>query len=269
MKKYFFYILFLISVTSCKEESFKPGKKMVLGDSSLIVNENDSNYLKNFVDDISETKNEDADIVKMMVQVDSMKTKQNLDNNDSLGKDIKGFEIQFADFKIIFDKIETKEYRPQKPLEYNSVSYQVTKGDLAEIHLKIEGLNEVKISERVFTKLKVSKDSKEMHLSSLGRKLSDWFELAGKENVFVGVGSNSLLFENVGATKIKLALEEKLKQKNITGKEKDGWMKAIENSKSYQDAPCVLYVATAQFKIVGKTQSGKFIRTLIHLDTID
>lgn len=273
MKKNTFFLFVLFSFTSllyqsCEESIMSSGRPIQLGDTSLIVTETDSNYLLNVVKDISINEQDVKEIARIMVQVDSVKIAEELDNFTSSDSVLKGFSIEFNDCKIIFQNLEAKALTEQNPKENRSVSYLVTKGNLAKMKIKVIGLTEASIKERIYTKLKVADQEKEYLLKSLGRKISDWFPLAGNENVFISAGDNSFQFNDLTNAKIKIALDKELRAKNIKEEKIQDWMRLIKNTSDYTDAPCKLYVSTAQFRLKGKTATGR-VNKLIQLDIIE
>jgi hypothetical protein len=258
-----------ILITSCDNNNLANKKSIVMGDKSSIITETDSNALKNYVRDISKKENEEDDIAKMMVQVDSLKTQQELEASIDSLQPIKGFSIAFKDCIITFDGIDAKEISAQDPMNSRSVSYVVTKGDLAKMKVKIEGLKDISLKERVFTKLKVASGNEEYLLSDLGRKISDWFNLPGVDNIFVSAGDNSFQFNDLTNVKIKNALDKKLRANNTEEAKIQAWMKKIAKTNNYTDVPCKLYVSTAQFRLYGVTAKGNKTNKLIQFDVVE
>lgn len=270
MKNCLILLLLFVAIifSSCEEKIVSNGKPIRIGDASMIVTETDSNNLKNYTRDISERSQDDREIARIMVQVDSVKVSEELEAFTAGDSTLAGFTIEFAKCKVTFDGLEARALTEQNPEENRSVSYLVTKGDLAKMKLKITGLNDVTVKERIYTKLKVSRNGEEYLLKSLGRKISDWFPLAGKENVFIALGDNSTQFNNLNNTRLKQALKKELLAKNKDQDEINGWMRAVKNTNDYTDAPCKLYVATAQFRVKGKNSKGS-INKLIQFDIVE
>lgn len=261
------FLLSLFIIGSCKNGTLREKKPIVLGDTRTIVTETDTNKLLNYTEDISLRKQDESQIAKMMVQVDSLKTTQKLEKTLNEGP-IVGFKIDFGDCQVVFDKLEAKELKPQDPTTSRSVSYLVTKGELSEIKIKVDGLNSISVSERIFTKLKVDNGSETLLLNALGRKISDWFNLAGKDNMYISAGPNSFQFNDLTNAKIKEAVTKELTTKNKKENETQAWMEAIKNTRNYTDAPCKIYVSSAQFRLKGTTKEGSNVSKLIQFDII-
>lgn len=265
---YLLMACFLALLNSCDEPILKQGQTIKMNDPSMIVTENDSAYLTNIVNDISKTEQDAKEIARIVVQVDSVKVAEELEEFTATDANISGFTVAFSNCKVIFENLGAKELTAQNPETSRSVSYLVTQGDLAKMKIKIIGLQEAAIKERIYTKLKVAQGDEEYLLKSLGRKISDWFPLAGNKDIFVAAGDNSFQFNNLTHTKIKLALDKELRAKNTSEAKIQEWMRLIKNTADYTDAPCRLYVATAQFRITGKTAKGT-VNKLIQFDIVE
>lgn len=272
MKKYFSILVLCfvgtLFIQSCDEHIITSGAPIRIGDSTLIVTEKDTNHTKNYVKDISNREQDEGEIARIMVQVDSVKVAEELEQFTAADSNITGFNITFANCKVVFQGLEAKALTEQNPEKSRSVSYLVTKGDLAKMKLKIIGLKDISIKERIYTKLKVANKGEEYLLKTMGRKISDWFPLAGKENIFIALGDNSFQFNNLTNAKLKLALEKELRAKNIKENKIQEWMQLIKNTNDYTDAPCKLYVSTAQFRIRGKSSKGS-VNKLIQFDIVE
>lgn len=204
----------------------------------------------------------------MMVQVDSVKESEKLKEELKTGTRIGGFTISFAECEITFDGLEAREWTPQNPEKNKSVSYVVTSGDISGNKILLKGLQHATIEERIFTKLKVSDHEKDILLKSLGRKISDWFNLAGQDSIFISAGSNSFQFNDLNHENLKQALDKELRAGKESESEIRNWMKRIQNTHSYTDAPCKVYVSTAQYRIKGE-KNGKSISKLVQFDIVE
>ena len=262
-------MLFALLVVLCNcKESNKAGIPIKLGDSTLIVTEQDSTYLQNFTNDIAPTKKKSSEsqITKMMVQVDSLKASQKMENESNTTQVLNGFTINFAECSVIFDGISAHALNEtQNERASQSVSYLKDAGNFLETKLEVSKLTELRAEQRLFVKLSIEYNGETMVLNDLGKYITQWYPLAGKNNRFVSVSSNSLQFDNVDATKIKNGLERELRKKKKSKDEIKNWLKAITQTKSYTDAPCVLIPVSSQWRIFGKAD-GKAVRKLMQFD---
>lgn len=257
----------LVLLCNCKESN-KTSIPIKLGDSTLIVTEHDSTYLQNFTNDIApaKKKSSESQITKMMVQVDSLKASQKMEQETNTNQKLNGFTINFEECSVVFDGIAAHALNEtQNERASQSVSYLKDAGTFLETKLEVSNLSELRAEQRLFVKLSIEYNGETMVLHDLGKFITQWYPLAGKNNRFVSVSSNSLQFDNVDATKIKNALEKELKKKRKNKEEISKWMKAIAQTKSYSDAPCALIPSSSQWRIFGKVD-GKSVRKLIQFD---
>lgn len=267
---YSFLVLCLWQLNACKENN-KNGVEIKLGDSTLIVTENDSVYLQNFTEDISPSKKKstESQITKMMVQVDSLNTSKKIEEEAAASQGdqkLSGFTINFNECSIIFDGIAAHALNEtQNERTSQSVSYLKDGGSFLETKLEINSLTDLRVEQRLFVKLAVINGDETIVLNDLPKFITQWYSLAGKNNRFVSVGSNSLQFDNVDAAKIKNALDKELKKKKKSKEEIQTWMRAIAQTKSYSDAPCTLIPSSSQWRIIGKAD-GRGVRKLIQFD---
>lgn len=256
-----------VFINSCKEKSTKTNTSLSLGDSTTIVTEYDSNYLVNNINDISPVKKQSAEkqITSMMVQVDSLKASQKLENETD-PKMVKGFEINFNECKVIFDGLTAHALNlSQNERNTNSVSYLKDAGNIVEMKLFVDGLQDVKVEQRVHTKLYIIQNEKSYLLNDLGKYISPWFNLASKENTFVSVSNNSAGFFEVNQQKIKNAFDRELRKKKMPNKEIAENLKLLDKTNLYSDAPCIVKIVSSQWRIIGK-RDGKRVQKLIQLD---
>ena len=266
MKAASFLLLLSLSFAACREKGPVNRKPIRLGDSALIVTEYDSQYLQNFTGDISPVKKASSErqIAEMMVQVDSAKTSRKLEAEAATP--VRGFAIRFAECTVTFNGLlahALKETQDERTL--NSVAYLKDGGEFLEMNLQVEGLSEVKVEQRLSTRLFVQHDGETLLLDEPGRFLTPWYNLAGRENRFVSVGSNSLAFHPVDQKKISQSLSRALKKKRKDATETAAWMKAIASVKTYTDPPCVLRAVSAQWRITGRA-NGRRVQKLIQFD---
>ena len=271
MKKIAFllsHILFLFLFSCDNNKVIKTPIK--IGDTSTIVTENDSTYLQNFTEDItpSKTKSHVSEISKMMVQVDSVNTQKILEEDAEENKttSVNGFTINFNEISVIMDGIAAHALNEtQNERATNSVSYIKDAGNLLETKMLINGTNEFSVEQRFFVKLSIVHKDEEFILNDLGKYITQWYPLAGKDNLVISVGANSLQFDSFDETKLKNALDRELRKKKKRKDEMQNWFNAIAQVKTYRDAPCKLIPVSSQWRIIGK-KDGKSFRKLIQLD---
>jgi hypothetical protein len=266
MKYNLLFLILAICVFSCKE---KPNvtTPIILGDTSTIVTESDERFLKNITEDISPKKKRTTEkqITSMMIEVDSAKSAQKLDQGNT-SSPLYGFTINFAECDVVFDGLSAHAIQnSQDERKSNSVSYVKDAGELNEIALQIRGLDEARVEQRNYLKLFLQNGSEEIILNDLGKYISVWYPLAGKDFKYVSLGINSHQFFAIDNAKLKNALDRELRKKKKTNQEIQSWMDLIKKTNTYSDAPCKLKWMSAQWRITGK-KSGKRVQKLIQFD---
>lgn len=258
--------IFSLSFSSC-DEKVEESKPIVLGDSTMIVTEKENKYLVNVTQDISPTKKKSAEgeITEMMTQIDSAKSVKKLEDK-SPSTPMRGFTIHFTECEVVFDGLSAHALNTsQDERNSNSVSYVRDAGNMNEMSLRVTGLDNAKVEQRTFTRLLVDNGSEAFVLFDLGKFISPWSTLAGKNNTYISLGSNSLQFFTTDASKIKNALDRELRKKKKNREAIQQWMSLISKTKSYTDAPCKLTLVSSQWRIIG-TKNGKRVQKLIQFD---
>lgn len=266
LNRLFFFCLISIVLFSCKEEK-KKGNPIILGDSTMIVTEGDGRFLENVTEDISPTnkKTTEGKITAMMMEVDSAKSARKLEEEGSSAP-LSGFTINFSECEVVFNGLSAHAIQNnQDERVSNSVSYLRDGGNLFEISLQVKGLTDIHVEQRLFTRLAVEDGADEFVLNDLGKFISPWSSLPGKDITFISLGANSLQFFNVDHTKIQNALDRELRKKKKNRKEIEQWMQLIRKTNSYADAPCKVNMVSGQWRITGK-KDGKRVQKLIQFD---
>lgn len=263
-----FLFICLVSLLSSCENKLKDPKPIVLGDPTTIVTESDTTYLRNFTNDISPVakKSSESQITKMMVQVDSLKNTKKLEEETNAHVPINGFTINFAECSLIFNGIYAHALNEsQDERKSNSVSYLKDGGELTDMKFQVNNLTEIKTEERITVQLAIVNGDEQFVLQDLGKFTTQWYPLAGNQNTFISVGTNSLQFNSVDNRKIKLALQQELTKKKKNKAEQEKWMSLISSTNSYSEAPCKLVIRSAQWRVIGKSD-GKRVQKLIQFD---
>lgn len=268
MKGIFCILLGGIGLTACSDSGSGSKKSIVMGDSSTIVTETDPKYLANYTEDIAPNNHKSSakQIAQMMVEVDSLKATQKLENQPAAQAPVEGFKVSFNEFDITFSGLYAHAAQ-SKPLDKSasSLSFIYDAGELAEMRIQVSNLTEVSIDQKISTKLKVEGDKEYYLLGSLGQFHSSWFHLVGKNSIFLGTGNNGIQFHEVTQPKIQQALATTLRNKRKNAAQTKTILSTVARTSSANQPPCKIAVSAVQFVIKG-TYQGKKIKKLIRLD---
>lgn len=267
MKKILYSLTCILLLQACAEKQNKAGKPIVMGDPSMIVTETDSAYLQNFTEDITpQHKKGEGAITKMMVQVDSANAAKQLNEENHQAAPLAGFTIQFNECKVVFDDLSAHAINiNQDERKANSVSYVIDRGNILAMKLEVEGLENTTVEQRIHTKLQIEHQNQTYIIQDLNKYISAWYNLVGKDQMFISVGSNSLQFFPFNAAALKNGFDRELRKKKQSRAVIESGLKAIEQVHSYMDAPCAVQIVGAQWRIKG-TYQGKKIQKLIQFD---
>lgn len=259
----------LFWLCACEEQTKKAGKPIQLGDPSGIVTETDSSYLRNLTDDISPSnvQSSESEITNMMVEVDSAKASETLQKETPAKETpLQGFRMAFNEVQVVFDGLQAHTLNKQIPdPKLNSVSFVYDSGEWQEMKVQVEGLDDVKVEERLMTRLGLELEEDVFTLHNLGRFTSPWYTLAGNGKQFVSLGKNSVSYLSVDANKIKQAAQQEINAKKWSADKKQLALKTIKSIQGYREKPCSVLVTTLQWRVSGM-QQGKRVQKLIHLD---
>lgn len=264
----FFSVCFF---TACEEKKQGGNKPIYLGDPAGIVTETDSTYLKNVTDDISpkQVQSTESEITDMMVEVDSAKASAALETEAETNEApavLSGLTVSFSEGSIILNGIEAHTLNRKDPdPKLKSVSYVHDAGEWKEMKLAVNGLNDVRVEQRLMTRLAVNIENDLIVLSSLGRFTSPWYTLPGNGKQFVSLGANSITYMAVDGAKIKQAAQSDINAKKWSADKKRAAIKTLQPIRTFHDKPCSVVVKSIQWRISG-VQGGKKVQQLVQLD---
>lgn len=250
----------------CKSNSNNVKKNIILGDTSVIVMEQDSMYLVNNTNDITPTKSTSAskNISDMLVQIDSAHAQKELNETNVI---VNGFKTSLGEFEMEFNSISAHALNPNQNTT-TGASFIFDSGNFSEAQLLVTGLENTQIEQRNFTTLHILNDKKSIQLHDLGKYCSQWYILPNKENKFISVGNNSYQFYDISIEKIKLAYERELRKQKTPNSQIIQILDELKHIKSYNESPCVVTLKSIQYRIKG-LKNGKRVQKMIQFDVLD
>lgn len=273
---YIAFGIFLLA-SSCNSPSERPQLNegaIILGDSSTIVTETDSQYLKNNIAEI----NPKQFIRKAVASVvdSTPKPKKNPDQDKLVApsrEEPTGFTIDFGKgVKLTFSGISTREFKEQFPQKASGVSYAITSGNLTESKMILSGLKDVTIKQRYQTHLLLESGSQKLSLQNIGGYLSDWKALKTENssgNMIASFADLSHLgFKKVSHQTIRNGVRRAARSSRMSQKETDEWLQRIRHTRSAQDAPCSIELDNTQWQIYGTTSDGQRFFKVVRLDIL-
>lgn len=270
----FIPVVFLFGIAACQNISNQiqsTPDPIVLGDSSTIVTETDTNYLGDLVSDITPKEFIQSAVEKAPETQRQPATVAPTETAEPVTKPTvasSGASINFGQgVQVVITGITTKEFQQQNPEKDAGVSYAVATGDLLKSDMHISGLEDIKVKQRYQSYLVLSANNQQLSLQNMGGYLSDWAIMPLKNDATESVVSMSGLanvkFKTVSNSTIKNAVRRAARSSRMSNTNLNQWLKAVSKTKSANDEPCVLKIDNVQWQISGKTKDGhRFFKTM-------
>lgn len=275
MKQYLLYISAAgILIASCgNEKSASEGGTIVLGDSSTIVTERDSQYLKDDIIDFEPKNNvsiAEAATTDTAVKAaaPAEKPEEPVQQSPKVAA-AAGYSINFGNIKIVFEGITANDANKQNAEKQDGLSYVVKAGKLAGAKIHIYGAKDATIRQRYQSRLALNSSLGTVDLRNLGLYTTGWKNVnaskSGAEYVFALTDLNKIAFSNVNNAKIKNATDKELRNRRTNKRTIQNWMKEISNVRSANDNPCDIILDNLQLQISGTGTDGKPFRKNIRM----
>lgn len=288
MRSRFFSLLSVVCAGllwgSCATSS-NTGKPIVLGDTSLIITETDSQYLQDFVQDVkpSSVSSAPTDSVQSTPAPDtvaaaqhpaakpeSSPVKQEPGNEDEKATAVPndGLAIIFKNISIVISDIKARSGSSEKAIaNAGSVTYQLTRGTLNGKQIKVSGGTVESISQRVQSETSVKNNLGTLELPSLAAT-SGWTKLKGSKNTYTitGLTASQLPEPRISPASLRNAVSRAAKAQRMKKAKEQQWLAAIKNVRSAGQKPLRLALKSVTWKIDGKDASGKRYSKQVRID---
>lgn len=245
---------------------------IILGDSSAIVTETDSQYLRDDVLDIgsraiAEKKDEAEPAVQpkpdtlasLKDTVDAKKPSQE-----------KGFSINFGTVQMVLAGLDAKEIKKQDPVKQDGVAYMLTSSDITKGKVVIYGAKEVTVKQRYQSRLQLRSALGMVDLRNLGIYTSDWDAVTASGNTAKRSFSLSNLdqpsFKQVNTNAITNATDKELRKRKTNNRTIQSWLKEVKKVRRAGDKPSEIILDNVQWQISGKDANGKPFQKTVRID---
>jgi hypothetical protein len=243
-----------------------------MGDSNTIVTEVDSQYLHDFV----------ADITPVEPQPSQVDTTQHTDttHTDSTAQataqeqpkpaettNEKGLKVAFSEVTIIFPGIEARPAANSRNLEHaHGATYQLLGGKLNGAKLKIASGNISDVSMRYMSGVEAKNHLGTLRLD-LGT-LTSWHSLKGSNGEYAisGLDDRHLETDRAGASQIRSSVIRAVRRARMSRKMQREWESSLRNVRSLNQRPMSVYLRSVMWKIDGKDANGKPFSKQVRID---
>lgn len=244
---------------------------IILGDSSTIVTEKDSQYLRDMVMDIQPVtvpqKEETAPAKDTATKKQAVKDTVSAVKQEAA---VPGFTIDFGDAKVVLAGLDAGQPKRQDPQRENDLSYSLRSGEPGKGKLVFYNAKNVTVKQRYQSRLLLKSPLGTVDLRDLGLYTSGWNTVpaAAKGNT-QSFDLNALLrpsFSQVNNNKVKNAADRELRKRRAGSKTIQSWLKEIRGIRGANDKPCEIELDNVQFQISGTDAKGKPFRKNIRID---
>jgi hypothetical protein len=248
-------------IFSCKENTVQNFRPIVMNDTSTIVTETDSTYLKNVVEDISIKKKESQTIATTLQQIDLSKKQDALKDNKVQDQTNGGTKVELEKgCYILLSRNVTVTKSGNKIILHASDA-------IDNMQLKVIGLENSSIQQRTFTNLAVTINGVDYLLEDLPLSTGNWVTLPNTNNLFISLDKTAYSFMPFNNAKLVLATDRALRKAGKGRIELENAKKLIAKIKTANDNPCKIIFNSCQWQING-TLSGKGFQKTMQLEVI-
>ncbi len=234
-----------------------------MDDTATIVTETDSNYLKNIVEDITDSKLKNGNsYVASLRKIEIEKKQDSLTDKSMQDLTAGGTKLTIAEDVIIttscIGKVEktNNKFILRIPKFHNN------------IQLKGSGLEEIKIEQKNFTNLSCTIDNETYSLDDLPVKSSEWIALPHTEKLFISLDESAFSYPTTSKEQLALAIENAMRKNGKKGPLTAKIQDALKLNNSVTEAPFIINYKGCEWKISGY-KNGKKIEKLIQLATTE
>lgn len=257
--------------TSCDNPAgSKEFKPIALGDSSLIVTETDSQYLKDNVDDLEYGKKmpapEVADKESLPVRpaADTLPKKE-APVSQPAGSG--GHTIAIGNATaLIIDGVKLKEFKTQDGTVANDLDYLITSGKYNQAVIRLDKGKVTKVSYRYQSGVTYTFNNTGIQLSALNNYTSDW-EPASFKGTEIGVPKiGQVKYGNATGAQLKSAVQKELQSRKYKAAVVQSEVNKIGSRSKPGQAPFAIEVTGITLKINGTDAKGKPFEKNIKLE---
>jgi len=259
---------------SCNSTNTGTHGPIVMGDSNSIITEPDSQYLRDFVTDLTppEPKEETAKDTAA-AQPDTQKVAaqpagpQQAPMPAAAQGNASGLTIAFKEVTIIIPGLAAKMTGKQDLQKASGATYKLQSGNLDGNQLRMSGATITKVSQKYETDVAAKSNLGTLWLDDLGTSTS-WQSLNGGKNIYniTGLDASKLATAKATPASIRNAISRSVKAAKLNRKKQLDWQNALRNVHNVRQKPLEVSLASVTWKIEGKDAKGKSFQKQVRID---
>lgn len=251
---------------ACKDSGKSQSRgPIVLGDSSTIITETNPEVLQDLVPDLQPVvaaTNNDSTVV-----VPPAKDAPAAASTPVAAPSGPALVAAFKEVTITIPGIDTKVYGKQDLQKARSATFELRSGNLDNTSLKVSGGTVTKVTARYQTELMVVDGSDKLPLETLGNYSSNWETVSGNNGRYpIALAASKLDYKELSASAIRSAVQHEARRKRLNRKDMQDWLETVRKVKSVNDAPMVIVLRSAMWRIEGKDAGGKAFSKELRID---
>jgi hypothetical protein len=256
---------------SCNSgDQFKSRGPIVLGDSSMIVTETDSQYLGDIISDYAPVlaaatpaPTPVAQSAPNPVDTQAAETPPLATNN----AETEGLTVDFDEISVFIPDIQTKTFSNSK-INKKAAAYMLTEGTLAGNKLQFSGSGKVtRVTQRYETVLAINGKSGQLILEGLART-TNWntLKLNNGEVLLTNLDAKNLQYLKVTQARIRTEVTKTVKAKKLGRQDQQDYLNAVSKVRSANQKPMSVVLRYVIWQITGTDQNGKSFTKELRID---
>jgi hypothetical protein len=256
---------------ACNDSRPEHARPIILGDSSLIVTEEDEKQLKDLVVDLqpvippAEDKHEDPQPAAENKDTATAQVAKPVEQPAPIPKG-PGLKAEFSEVTVFIPGLDVSLGGNKNLKRAHGASYALVSGEILGSVLRVTG-TVTKVSQRYQSIVVLNSSMLELPLDRL-IKTTGWEEIQGGVNGYPikGLEAKSLEFTDANSREIKKAIQHAAQRKRISRSTTQDLMNEVRHVKSADQKPLAIKLKTVMWKIDGKDEDGKFYSKQIRID---
>lgn len=276
-----FSVLAIAVFSGCADNDTQKSRGAIrFGDSSLIVTETDERYLSDNIADFVPQKPEAQPIADTFATRKPVEPKDTIRQQPSPAEKPeilekqqsvatgKGQELPFKAFTVFIEGIQASSKRAVDWNTTRGVSLSLEQGELNNKKVLIKSPSVTKVMQRYQTVVLLKTGGKE-HKLALPPYTAEWQTVKTGNGQFVisNLGKNQLKYDNrFTPALLNSAVQKLARSSRMSRKETDQLLRSVRGVRSPSQAPLMVALQSATWKITAKDGSGKVSEKEIRID---
>lgn len=265
--------VFFVLFAACNNSNNKSAINgpIILGDSTTIVTETDSQYLTNNIDDVMPRITETSEEVAVEKPKDTVVAKaQEAPKAEAPKPQERGLALPFDAYGLLITGVDADLPRNTNWAKARAVTMALKKGALQGETIKTTEGTITKVEQRMQTVVMLQySNGKDYKLAALPTYTSEWRTTVVKNGSYTitGLGNKDIDYHNKFSAKTLSRAAQKLARNlKLNRRDEQKLMSSIRRVSRPNQAPCSIALQSVIWKISGKDAKGKSVEKEVRID---